>query len=155
MFPRWLILVHFLYMYAILPPEGQVYSSTHLESGLALVTCLTNRRYQKWYLGTFKARSWHAFAASIYLSTLFFGMLSRGTQSGNPDAMLWETQARWRGPAELSASNQHQLPAMWVSEEVILDITAPADIIRRKTQAPGIWTQSSYLQPLEPLCLKP
>lgn len=58
----------FFYMYAILPPEGQIYSPTHLESGLALVTCLTDRRYQKWHLGTFKARSWHDFAASIYLS---------------------------------------------------------------------------------------
>ena len=143
-------------MCAILPHTGGVYSSIHLESGLALVTCMTNRMYQKWHSGTFKTRSWEVLQLPSSLFEHSFLECSPMEHAiWGPSCHVWKAQARWKGPAELPANSQHQLPAMWVSEGIILDIPVPADIIWRKTQTPGIRTQSSHHQPLEPPYLRP
>lgn len=55
-------------MCPILPPTGRVFSSIHLESGLAFVICLSNRICQKWHPGTFRARAWEIL---LLLSSLF------------------------------------------------------------------------------------
>lgn len=144
----------FFYMYAILPPEGQVYSPTHLESGLALVTCLTDRRYQKWHLGTFKARSWHDFAASIYLSTLLFWNALPWNTVWEPSCSAVRSPSQMERPASSQpATSITCQPCEWVKKSSWTfqsQQTSYGEKLR-----PQAWNQASHLQSLEPLCLKP
>lgn len=135
-------------MCAIPPPRGEVYSSSHPESGLALLTCLTNKMCPKWQSGTLKARFCSFLLA--FLNIHFWKALPWNIQSGNLAAMLWEAQAK--GKAHLSPLSMASIncqPFEWRS------YFGHESLSRRHMEKnPGIrlmdpvWPSSAIRQPL-------